>query len=99
MQQGTPEQIKLIRHRLRLLIVVWCVYVGIAFGLPLIRYRLQLTVPPLVVQVYVFGYLVCGGIALAFLSAVYWRCPVCNKAFTRRSGGEYCDRCNTKYGA
>jgi hypothetical protein len=96
-QQGTAEQIELIRHRYWLLRVVWMVFIGSVFAGFLVPHALGLHLSPAAVRVFGIGYFLCGGLALGVFSIVYWRCPVCKNEFSRQSGGKYCEHCNTRF--
>lgn len=98
--QGTPEQGKLIRHHQKVLRIVWFVYGGIALGTVLIAHGFGLDVSPVVRKVFGLGYVLGGGIALAVFSSFYSCCPVCKTEFSRQSGAggsKYCEKCDTKF--
>ena len=98
MKQGTPKQIELIRHRRKVLPVVWRVYVGIVFATFMVRYLLDLHATPLTFKMFAYGFIGCAA-ALFIFTAYYWRCPVCKEMFSTQSGGKYCERCKTQFDA
>jgi|SRR6185369_7761707 len=98
MKQGTPEQIELIRHRRKLLPIVWVTYMGIVFATLMIRYLLDLQATPITIKIFAYGF-IGGAVALFIFSAYYWRCPVCKEMFSKQSGGKYCERCKTRFDA
>ena len=97
MQQGTPEESRQVRHRTKVLKIVWLTFMGIAFGTLMIRHLFDLHFSPTATKLFGYGYVICGGLALAVFSSLYWRCPVCRGEFTRQSGDKYCEKCGTKY--
>lgn len=99
MQQGTSDQIRQVRHHRKVLTIVWLAFLGIAFATLMIRYLFDIHFSLIATKLFGYGYIICGGLALAIFSSFYSRCPVCKSEFTRQSGDKYCEKCDTKYDA
>src|SRR5688572_27511172 len=99
MQLGTPEQIKIVRHRRKVWLVVCSTIVLLSITPPLIvlkHFTTSATVHALFVVWFKFGW-ICGGVLILICTKVYWRCPTCRREFSKGSGGKFCDHCNTRF--
>ena len=98
MQPATPEQIKRVRHRRKVLMVVWLAFMGGFFASMMVPYLLDLHLSSIAIGLRAF-YFIGGGLFLVVFSSLYSRCPVCKSAFTRQSDFKYCEKCGIKYDA
>src|SRR3954468_5079864 len=64
MKQGTPEQIQLLRHRRKVLPIVWGSYILIGFAALMTKYLLDLQVSPTLVKIFARGYVVGGAVTV-----------------------------------
>jgi uncharacterized membrane protein len=97
MAKGTPEQIRVYRHR-RMMMFIGLLCIMIAW-LPSVSFLLNHTHDGKVAIVVCFGSVILAWIGMMTFKYLYFRCPVCGEPFPYQRYGipNHCKKCETDF--
>ncbi len=101
MNKATPDQMKIVRFRRGVFLFLGIAIVALWLAPPLIlpKYFTLSATTQAVLHVWFRIGLFVGFIILLIYQDVYWRCPVCQKPFTKASTSAHCKYCDTQFTA